>query len=258
MDFPQSTLAEIMESEAQMVRTAEARFGNYYVLAWDCSLLLSNCIVSVNHGHLNFARFHCLLKKHHTLAVLSAVRLHKVQAMMNLRQALEAGAAAAFAIANPADDNFFTVDQNGNISSSQKLAVKRYRWLETNYKTRSDVIKWKKDMINDTQSHANIVSSESIFRIDNTRQLINAPFFDIEDDFHVKTDLWLASSIALELMDWFYGIKHRHGADNAIEFAPEFPAHVQELAARANALQDEMMATERYQKAMARISAQTA
>jgi hypothetical protein len=30
-------------------------------------------------------------------ALLSIVRLHKVQAMMNLRQVLEAGAAAAFA-----------------------------------------------------------------------------------------------------------------------------------------------------------------
>ena len=40
-------------------------------------------------------------------SVLSFVRLHKVQGMMDLRQALEADCAAAFAIANPEDDHFF-------------------------------------------------------------------------------------------------------------------------------------------------------
>jgi hypothetical protein len=35
------------------------------------------------------------------LALLSTLRLHKVQSMMNLRQVLESGASAAFAIANP-------------------------------------------------------------------------------------------------------------------------------------------------------------
>src|SRR6516164_11309174 len=38
-----------------------------------------------------FARFFSLLKKHHMLALLSALRLHKVQTMINLRQVLEAG-----------------------------------------------------------------------------------------------------------------------------------------------------------------------
>jgi hypothetical protein len=40
------------------------------------------------------------------LALLSTLRLHKVQSMMNLRQTLEAGAAAAFAIANPEREHF--------------------------------------------------------------------------------------------------------------------------------------------------------
>src|SRR5437868_3539194 len=89
MDFPQSTHDQITESEAQMVRTAKERFGHYYLYAWACSVLLSKCVVSVPHDRLNFARFLALLKKHHMLAILSIVRLHKVQAMMNLRQALE-------------------------------------------------------------------------------------------------------------------------------------------------------------------------
>jgi hypothetical protein len=62
-----------------------------------------------------FARFFSLLKKHHMLALLSALRLHKVQTMINLRQVLEAGAAAAFAIANPETEHFATTDGQGFI-----------------------------------------------------------------------------------------------------------------------------------------------
>ena len=67
-------------------------------------------------------------------------------------------------------------------------------------------IKAKKELINNAQSHANVVSADSVFRIADQGDLVSAPFFDIEDDYFVKTDLWLASSIAVELMDLFYGV----------------------------------------------------
>lgn len=252
MAFPQSTLEEITESEAQMVRTAAERFGNFFLNAWECSVLLSKCVVSVDHSRLNFARFHAVLKKHHTLAILSLVRLHKVQAMMGLRQALEAGCAAAFAIANPEDEHFFKVDQYGIITSPQSLTEKRYRWLDQNFRQRSDGIKAKKKLINDNHSHTNIVISDSVFRIDDTGQLINAPFFDIEDAYFVKTDLWLAAGIALELMDWFYGVNK--GRD-VLAFAPGFIDDVQRLAKATDALRAEMVATERFKAAMEKESA---
>jgi len=255
MAFPQSTLGEITESEALMVRTAAERFGNFFLNAWECSLLLSKCVVSVDHSRLNFARYHAVLKKHHTLAVLSLVRLHKVQAMMDLRQALEAGSAAAFAIAKPEDEHFFKVDQHGIITSPQSLTDKRYRWLDQNFKQRSDAIKAKKKLINDSHSHTNIVSSESVFRIDDTGELINAPFFDIEDAHFVKIDLWSAAGIALELMDWFYGINK---GQDVIAFAPGFVDDVHRLAKATDALRAEMVATARYQRAMAKEAARKA
>jgi hypothetical protein len=255
MEYQQKTLAQITESEAQMVRTAAERFGNYFLNAWACSVLLSKCVASVSHDRMNFARFLALTKKHHMLAVLSLVRLHKVQAMMDLRQSLEAGAAAAFAIANPEDEHFFKVDQHGIVETPQKLTDKRYRWLEQNYKTRSDAIKAKKDLINNGHSHANVISADSVFRIDDTGELVNAPFFDIEDDHFVKTDLWLAASVALELMDWFYGVNR--GRRGAIEFVPNFVHDVQALAGGTDSLRVEMAATERFKAAMAKAATRT-
>jgi hypothetical protein len=135
------------------------------------------------------------------------------------------------------------------VKSPQKLTDKRYRWLEQHFKSKSDVVKWKKDLINTNHSHSNIVSSDSIFKIDDTGALADAPFFDREDDYFVKSDLWLASTIALELADWFFGINR---GLKVIKFAPDFIDEVQELAKQADALRAEMTATERFKAANAK------
>jgi hypothetical protein len=252
MKFPQSTLEEITESERQMLLTAKERFGSHYVNARASSVFLSRCIAAVNRDRMIFGRFFALAKKHHMLAIMSAVRLHKVQAMMNLRQVLEAGAAAAYGIANTDGSHFYNVDQDNIITTPTNLAAKRYRWLEQNFKVGSDAIKAKKALINEAQSHANVVSSERVFRIADTGDLINAPFFDIEDDHFVKIDLWLAASIALDLMNLFYGV---NVGRNVIEFIPNFPAFLGQLQSDTETVRAEMMTTARYQAAMARAAA---
>src|SRR5258707_12270979 len=100
-----------------------------------------------------FGRLFSLMKKHHTLSLFSALRLHKMQAMMDLRQVLEAGAAAAFAIANPETDHFVDVDGFGIMDPSQKLTGKRYKWLDQNYPDKSARMPRPKDRINSSPTH---------------------------------------------------------------------------------------------------------
>ena len=51
-------------------------------------MYLTLCIASVDLDRADtFGRLFSLMKKHHTLSVFSALRLHKVQAMMDLRRA---------------------------------------------------------------------------------------------------------------------------------------------------------------------------
>jgi hypothetical protein len=188
-----------------------------------------------------------LLKKHHMLALLSALRLHKVQTMMNLRQTLEAGAAAAYAIANPEIQNFVDVHEDGTLDPSKDLTVKRYKWLAANYPHASDVIKEKKELINNTTSHANIVTANQTFRVNESGDTVEAPFFDIEDDYHVKIDLWLTSSVAIDLMSILYKVNE---SLSVIEFVQNFPAYLGHVAAENAVLRAEIRATERYKRAV--------
>jgi hypothetical protein len=110
--------------------------------------------------------------------------------VMNLRQVLEAGAAAAFAIANPDQEHFVETDEQGQLDACPKLTKKRYKWLDDNYKERSESLKKIKEQINVSSSHANIISAHNTFRIEESGERAGAPFFDVEDDYFVKTDLW--------------------------------------------------------------------
>jgi hypothetical protein len=103
-----------------------------------------------------------------------------------------------------------------------------------------------KERINSSVAHANIVSSDSTFRIVETADSINAPFFDIEDEYFVKTDLWLIASTGLELTDLFYGVNKER---DVIDFHPDFVHGVTSLARETDALLAEIKATERFKQA---------
>src|SRR5208282_798803 len=108
--------------EHEMVLQAEQRFGSYYVNAVRFNELLSQSINTVHLTRLIFALFLSQVRKHHTLALVSTVRLHRIQAKMDLRQALEAGAFAAYAIAHIDATDFADKDEEGILNPTQDLA----------------------------------------------------------------------------------------------------------------------------------------
>ncbi|HTR12247.1 MAG TPA: hypothetical protein VMI72_03080 [Roseiarcus sp.] len=253
MIYLQSTLEEIIDSERAMLLDAPKRYGQHYKHARATTAYLTLCIESIELDRAEmFGRLFSLMKKHHTLSVFSALRLHKVQAMMNLRQVLEAGAAAAFAIANPETHHFVDMDAFGIMDASQKLTSKRYKWLDQNYPDKSAWIASTKDRINSSAAHANIISGNSTFRMADDHSAASAPFFDVEDEYFVKADLWLISSIAITLMDLFFGVAGdvARAGRSVIDFRPDFQHTVQGLAVENNALLAEIQASERFQKAM--------
>ena len=253
MAYPQSTLKEIVDSERSMFLDGESRYGRYLKLAQTATMYLSWCVVTVEHDRSDtFGQLFSLMKKHHTLAFLSALRLHRVQAMVNLRQVLEAGAGAAYAIANPDIRGFADIDTFGIMDPSKKLS-KQYKWLNDNYPEASKDIEDTKKQINDQNAHANIISAHATFRVGQTTDVVDLPFFDAEDEYFVQTDLWRISRAAITLMDLFYGITKDIALEigrSVVEFRPDFPDAILGLKAESDALLDEIKGSDRYKTAL--------
>jgi hypothetical protein len=242
-----NVILQIAEGEREMVAVAPERYGKFYETAAASSLFLTNFLKSINLDMAVFASFMSQVKKHHTLALLSTVRLHQVQSRMNLRQALEAGACAAYAIAHSDHNDFVYTDDYGILDPSQALTDKRYKWLEKHYPKESDSIKNIKKLINKSASHSNLVCAQNNFLYENEQNQFATPFFDIEDSYHVKSDLWLIGNIALILMDFFYKVNNGR---NTIMFIDDFQQNFAVLAKYNDTLRVEMTSSDRYQEAM--------
>jgi hypothetical protein len=189
VEFRQNTIEQILESEYAAASSARHRYGKHYDNAQAISVFLTSFLESFDQSRWVFGSFIGEVKKHQVLSLLSAVRLHKVQAMMKLRQVVEAGACAAYAIANPDHNDFVDTDEHGMLDPSQRLARKRYKWLGENYPDGSKAIKDIKEELNKTTSHANLINAYSSGAW-TAEDWFSSPFFDVDDPYHVQTDLW--------------------------------------------------------------------
>lgn len=246
MEFKQVTIGDIIESERKMILQGAERFGDYFINASEFNNLLQQFIKSIDPDRFIFAMFLAQIRKHHLLALFSTVRLHHIQAMMNLRQVLEAGSCAAYAIANPDVAGFADINENGIADFSQALTKKRYKWLDDNFKKGSDAIKNMKSAINESAAHSNIVYAHNNFRFDGGQGKCATPYFDIEDKYFVKTTLWQIGNIAMGLMDLFYGVNKDFAV---ITFVDEFIPRLKALEAENHRLKADMMSTDRFKNA---------
>jgi hypothetical protein len=246
MDFKQSNIGEILDSEREMVIRGTERYGPYFKNAAELIELFSTGMIkSIKADRVIFAIFLSQIKKHLTLSLFSALRLHHVQAMMDLRQVLEGGASAAFAIAHIDIANFADTKDDGTLDPSQKLTKKRYDWMEQCFPNGSAGIKDMKDSINAMGSHANIVDAQHTFKHDLEAGIFNTPFFDYEDEVWVKVDLWQIANVAQGIMDLFYGVNQKLGV---IELQGDWLDKFQVLAKENEKLKTEMLAHERFRK----------
>ncbi len=95
-------------------------------------------------------------------------------------------------------------------------------------------------------AHANVVSADSVFKTNDELTHASAPFFDMEDEYYVKADLWQLQSVALTLMDLLFGVNLRH---DAIDFVPDFQATIGHYATESDRLLAQRKDTERFKKA---------
>lgn len=196
------TIGDILEAETELFNQAE-KYGDSFHNAIGFNELLTDFIDEVRPDAWIFVLFLGQIKKHALLAILSVARQHHVQSMLNMRQVLEAGSNAAYGLANPNKDDY-VVNENNVLITKDSLDNKRRRWLEENYKDKSDSIKNMKGSINNSCAHSNMVYAFNNFSMED--HAFHTPFFDTTKDRWVKTDFWMIGNVLMGLMDLFNGI----------------------------------------------------
>ena len=102
-----------------------------------------------------------------------------------------------------------------------------------------------KNVINEIDSHANIVTAQQTFKHDLEAGQFNTPYFDYEDEMLVRTDLWQIANVAQGIMDLFYGVNQILGG---IKLQDGWCDKFQALANENDRLKTEMLAHERLKK----------
>lgn len=251
MEFKQDTIQDIIESESQIMLHGAELYGEFFINASGFNNLLNNFIKSIDDPEkFIFIAFISQVKKHHTLALFSATRRHHIQAGLDLRYVLEAGAWAAYAMAHKDKNKFCETDTDGILSIPERLEKAKNKWIDGNFKVKSDEIKRLKELINRSVAHSNIVYTFQNFETKLTKgKGFYTPFFDFDDDYKIKTDLWSVANIARGLIDLFYGVNLQYKVFRLIN---DFGLRFKELSTQNDRLKAEMTKHPRYQRAMAR------
>jgi len=248
MKFKQDTIGDIIESEGQMILHGAECYGDYFINASEFNNLLNGFIKSIDDtAKFVFVAFLFQIRKYHTLALFSAIRRHHIQTSMNLRYVIEAGQWAAYAMGNKEQEKFCNKDSNGIISVEDRHEKAMYKWLDENFKIKADETKRLKKMIGGAGAHSNIAYAFQNFEMKPFHDAgFKTTFFDPENDFWTKTDLWFVANTAFGLLDLFYGVNQKYKVFQLIDdFGPRF----KQLVDENNRLKAEMVGTENYKRA---------
>ncbi|MEK6840050.1 MAG: hypothetical protein AABX72_03845 [Nanoarchaeota archaeon] len=253
MEFKQDTIGDIIESESQMILHGAECYGDYFINASEFNNLLNGFIKSVDDPAKFIAiAFIFQIRKYHTLALFSAIRRHHIQTSMNLRYVIEAVQWAAYAMGNEDQEKFCSKDSNGIISIEDSHEKAMYKWLDDNFKVKADETRRLKKMISGAGAHSNITYAFQNFEMKPFEDAgFKTTFFDPENDYWIKTDLWFVANTALGLLDLLYGVNQQFKVFKLID---DFGSKFKTLVDENNRLKTEMMNTENYKRAQALMS----
>ena len=205
-------------------------YGDYFRHARATTLLLSNIMMWPIIDCDLFIRFLSQMKKSHTLSLFATVRLHRVQAKMDLRYFLESTVHAAYSLVHTDTDIYF--DYNSMTQpDAKKASAKAYRWIEGAFPEHSKIISDIKAAINEQAAHANVMNSQHNFRyVPGPEAEIHTSFFDFEDEKWVKVDLWQCAQSGLIGIDLLLEIQKEFGGFLPSRDCDALPGLIQENA----------------------------
>lgn len=241
------TLNEIIEEEHEKLLAAKSKYGEVFIHTIAVYSLIDKFFNGYHGNGDIFLRFYTTNKNFYLLTLFSLVRLHHVQASLDLRQFIESGFNAAYAIAYNDVKHFAVVDEFGLLDPTDTLKKKRYKWFEENYtKISSDLYKIKEPV--QFSTHSNVVDTERNINYDfrSTESTISTLFFDKDDDYHIKTGLWQLANTGLGILGLIYEVNRDY---NALVLLDNFVEIHAELMKKNEEFKNMFMKTNRFKRA---------
>lgn len=244
-ELKQSTIEEMVETEKALVLEGTELFGDFFDHAAEWSLFLHDFIDKVDDlNKFMSLMFVGQIRKHHKLALFSFIRRHHVQGGMNMRQVLEAGAWAAYGMAFSEPEKFSRIDEDGKASCPKKLKEARDKWLNDNFKTKSDEMRTLKKTLNESTAHANAIYSFERLKMKPIEDPgFEFPFFDPLDEYRIKMDLLFVANTAFGLIDLFNAVNNEY---KPFVFCSDFLQRFQKLTKEHDRLRAEVSNEPRF------------
>jgi hypothetical protein len=200
--MPDFTLIDISKEDDRLIGEAKIKYGKIYDNTENLVFFLWDFLKSAEADAWIFASFLSQVRKFAILSLLSTIRKHNAQSLMDIRQIFEASVLATYSLHERNDTTYYYKDKNDVAYVKENVRAKAYKWLGDNYKNHSDTIKNQKQIINNMWTHANILLTPLNFRLEGEEKFLSS-VFDNEDDFQAKNNLWFLANSCWGLLDLF-------------------------------------------------------
>ena len=195
------SIAELAKEENRALRENIETCKIAYVFANNALSIISTAIVGYAPNRKAFGYYLSQTEVQLGLAILSALRQHKVQVYSNVRHALEHTNLAAFALEHPD----FLTETSGTFDETKDTRQKAQKWVGETYPEASKSIEgWKRE-INKDYAHATIKHAyQTVTFGEGEIILFHKSFMDTHDPLSIKADLIHIGSVATRAL-WLIG-----------------------------------------------------
>ena len=198
------------EQERKCIQMARNDFGEIIAFAERVLQHLWVCVTEVEPEALTSMFFLSQCRKSLWLALLSAVRRHRVQCLLMLRNVTETAALACYALHEPELKAYGHEDKRGLYVVNEKARRDAYKWLDAGFPEHSKSLKLTKDTINGNFAHANLLPAFTTLTIDKNERAYEGVLFDNTKPFIVAFDVWWIGDVGLGVSSLYGRVVEKH------------------------------------------------
>ena len=191
-------LKTIVASEPAAIAWTNEVAEPFVMFAQDTFEVFATAVTSSLPDCLLFRGAYSHARKMAGLAVLSALRQHKVENGLNLRQVVEATSLFGYLATHPGlPGNFGKPEQTYSdlVANNEKPRLKAFKWAEAAYPGLNADLQFYKDHINRNRSHVTVFVTASVYDFSDKDGIADQRFFDTPDLVETQTMLLATGNI---------------------------------------------------------------